>query len=101
MAYSFTQYSSGRGRGRHAMGRDLRRSVLSAGASKAPLITTVRRRTILGLAVALLAAPRATAAQPAGKVYRVGCIPAGPLAPRAHQWDAFRQTLRELGWVEG
>lgn len=20
---------------------------------------------------------------------------------RAHQWDAFRQTLRELGWVEG
>jgi putative ABC transport system substrate-binding protein len=34
-------------------------------------------------------------------VYRIGCIPGGPLAPRAHQWDAFRQTLRELGWVEG
>ena len=40
-------------------------------------------------------------AQQAGKVYRIGCIPGGPLAPRAHQWDAFRQTLRELGWREG
>jgi putative ABC transport system substrate-binding protein len=52
---------------------------------------------VLGLLVVSLAAE----VQPAGKVYRIGCIPGGPLAPRLHQWDAFRQTLRELGWVEG
>jgi putative ABC transport system substrate-binding protein len=62
-------------------------------------------RRLLGLLVTLaftlLVAPLAAEAQPAGKVYRIGCIPGGPLAPRLHQWDAFRQTLRELGWVEG
>ena len=63
------------------------------------------RRNTVGLIVivtlSVLSAPLATAAQPAGKVYRIGCLPGGPLAPRLHQWDAFRQTLRELGWVEG
>jgi putative ABC transport system substrate-binding protein len=56
---------------------------------------------LVTLTLGLLLAPLAAAAQQAGKVYRIGCIPGGPLAPRAHQWDAFRQTLRELGWVEG
>lgn len=56
---------------------------------------------IVLLALGLLVVPLAAHAQQAGKVYRIGCIPGGPLAPRAHQWDAFRQTLRALGWVEG
>ena len=60
------------------------------------------RRAFLGtLAGGLLAGPLATEAQPAGKVYRIGLIPGGPLAVRMHQWDAFRQTLRDLGYVEG
>src|SRR5262245_4143498 len=58
-------------------------------------------RLIVILTLAILATPIATVAQQAGKMYRIGCIPVGPLAPRLHQWDAFRQTLRELGWVEG
>jgi putative ABC transport system substrate-binding protein len=58
-------------------------------------------RLIVSLTLAILATPLATAAQQAGKVYRIGCIPGGPLTPRLHQWAAFRQTLRELGWVEG
>src|SRR6478736_1983817 len=56
---------------------------------------------MLTFALGLLVAPLTAEAQQAGKVYRIGCIPGGPLAPRAHQWDTFRQTLHELGWVEG
>jgi putative ABC transport system substrate-binding protein len=61
-----------------------------------------RRLTLaVTLAFALVAMSSAVEAQQAGKVYRVGCIPGGLLAPRMHQWDAFRQQLREQGYVEG
>ena len=58
----------------------------------------ISRRTFVGtLAGSLLAAPLAAEAQQAGKVRRVGFLGvfAGP------NFDAFRQALRELGWVEG
>jgi hypothetical protein len=42
----------------------------------------------------LLIASLAAEAQQTGVVYRIGCIPAGPLEPRKHQWDAFRRSLR-------
>jgi putative tryptophan/tyrosine transport system substrate-binding protein len=58
-------------------------------------------RLLVILTLAILAVPLTTVAQQEGKVYRIGCIPPGPLASRLHQWDAFRQTLHELGWVEG
>ena len=61
----------------------------------------MKRREFLGLLGAVAAWPLIVHAQQPTKVYRIGCIPGGPLAPRAHQWDAFRQMLRELGWVEG
>jgi putative ABC transport system substrate-binding protein len=56
---------------------------------------------IVSLVIGILLVPCLTYAQQAGKIYRIGCLPAGPLAPCAHQWDAFRQTLWDLGWVEG
>jgi putative tryptophan/tyrosine transport system substrate-binding protein len=56
---------------------------------------------IVMLVLGMLVVPLPTHAQQPEKVYRIGCIPGGLLAPRAHQWDAFRQTLRELGWREG
>jgi len=64
----------------------------------------MNRRTLLfGLALAPLAAPLATEAQPAGKVYRIGLLgttpPGDPGAVRV--WGAFFQGLRELGYVEG
>jgi ABC-type uncharacterized transport system substrate-binding protein len=63
----------------------------------------MKRREFLSLLgiIVTVTWPLVGHAQQAGKVYRIGCIPGGPLAPRAHQWDAFRQTLRELGWREG
>jgi len=56
---------------------------------------------IVTLTLSLLATPLAAHAQQAGRVPRVGILPGGPLAPRLHQWDAFRQTLHALGYTEG
>jgi putative ABC transport system substrate-binding protein len=39
------------------------------------------------------------AAQQAGKVYRIGVLGAGTAAKNATRMDAFRQGLRDLGWV--
>jgi ABC-type uncharacterized transport system substrate-binding protein len=55
------------------------------------------RRTFLAGAGALLAAPLATEAQQARKVYRIGVLANEP----SPMWDAFRQRLKELGYVEG
>ena len=40
-------------------------------------------------------------AQQPKKVPRIGILPPGPISERVHLWDAFRQGLRELGYVEG
>ena len=53
------------------------------------------------LAVSLLAAPLAADAQQAGKVPRIGFLSLTSPSDRPPLFDAFRQRLRELGWVEG
>jgi putative ABC transport system substrate-binding protein len=54
------------------------------------------------LALAILLAPLATAAQQAGKVYRVGILGQTASDPsEARLWQAFRLALRERGWIEG
>ena len=62
---------------------------------------TTRRGFIGTLAGSLLAAPLAARAQPAGKVYRIGYLTAGSVTANPRVLEAFRQGLRELGWVEG
>ncbi|MBI3458378.1 MAG: ABC transporter substrate-binding protein [Candidatus Rokubacteria bacterium] len=59
-------------------------------------------RTVgLLLTLGILAAPLAADAQAAGKVYRIGRLGiTNPVAAR-HGIDAWRQALRERGWVEG
>ena len=60
------------------------------------------RRAFIGtLAGGLLAAPLAVEAQPAGKVQRVGYLVGSSSAGSQATAEAFRQGLRELGWVEG
>lgn len=50
----------------------------------------------------LLAASFAAEAQPAGRVYRVGVLGDKATDPaEARLWRAFRQGLRERGWIEG
>ena len=57
---------------------------------------------IMTLALSLLVAPLASAAQPSMKVHRVGRITAAhPPAGSDPLLEAFRQGLRELGYVEG
>jgi putative tryptophan/tyrosine transport system substrate-binding protein len=53
---------------------------------------------ILALSIAL--GPLAAEAQQAGKVYRIGYLSNGNPTTSVPFVDAFRQGLRELGWVE-
>ncbi len=61
----------------------------------------MERRTFLGtLGLIVLAAPLAAAAQQVAKVARIGYL-ATNLAGNPHGREAFRQGLRDLGYVEG
>src|SRR3989442_1009324 len=53
------------------------------------------------MSVSLLAAPLAADAQQAGKVPRIGFLRVTSPSDRPPLLDAFRQGLREIGWVEG
>ena len=59
-----------------------------------------RRAFLYGSLCATLAAPRAGEAQPAEKVYRIGCLGSTTASTAPHLLQAFRQGLRDLGWVE-
>src|SRR5205814_8380303 len=54
----------------------------------------------VGLVLNILAAPLAAGAQQAAKIPRIGFLSLN-LAPNAHLHEAFRQGLRDLGYVEG
>ncbi len=56
----------------------------------------LNRRAFLGT-LAFLAAPQATRAQPAAKIYRIGVL----ATEESPAWEGFRQDLRQLGYVEG
>jgi len=64
----------------------------------------MRRREFIALvggAAAAIAAPLDTQAQQAGKIYRIGFLSYASYATAPAFVEAFRQGLRELGWVEG
>jgi len=67
------------------------------------MTSVMNRRAFIGtVAGGLLAAPLAAGAQPAGKVYRIGYLSTGSgTSSNPRILEAFRQGLRELGWVEG
>jgi putative ABC transport system substrate-binding protein len=61
-----------------------------------------RRAFLAVIAGGALAAPQAVKAQQQGKVWRVGLLDyAGADPAGAARWTAFRERLRELGYVEG
>jgi putative tryptophan/tyrosine transport system substrate-binding protein len=59
-----------------------------------------RRAFISGITVSLLAAPRAAEAQSMGKIARIGYLTTAESADPSMN-KAFRQGLRDLGYVEG
>ncbi len=63
-----------------------------------------RRRFISVLALGLLVAPLAAEAQPAGTTYKIGYLSPGPATDQlnpASPVSVLRQSLKELGYVEG
>ena len=63
------------------------------------MISTIARLITVGVVLLLIAAPLSADAQPVGKVPRVGVLLLSDTAQSVA--DAFRQGLRELGYVEG
>src|SRR5712691_1902331 len=63
---------------------------------------SIERRTFMALVSGgLLAAPLAAEGQQAKKVWRIGMLDSTPAAANAANISAFRQGMRELGYVEG
>ena len=60
-----------------------------------------RRAFISTFTGGLLATPLAAEGQPAGKVWRIGYLGYSSPALEQHLIGAFRQGLRDLGYVEG
>jgi putative ABC transport system substrate-binding protein len=62
----------------------------------------IDRRTFLaGTGAVLLVAPVVVEAQPAGKVWRLGVLDTTPPELNAANLTAFRQGMKEFGYVEG
>ncbi|MBI4607388.1 MAG: ABC transporter substrate-binding protein [Candidatus Rokubacteria bacterium] len=59
------------------------------------------RTAALLIALGILLAPLAADAQPPARVARIGILWLNPLSATGHLLEAFRQGLRELGYVEG
>jgi putative ABC transport system substrate-binding protein len=60
-----------------------------------------RRKLVIALGAGALVAPLASLAQLQGKNLRIGLLARTSAASLAGQLDAFRQGLRDLGWVDG
>ena len=65
------------------------------------LVMRTAVQALVTLCLGMLAAPPAAAAQPPAKVPRIGILLPSTSAATSHLVEAFRQGLRELGYVEG
>ena len=60
-----------------------------------------RRTAIRRLATFFLTTASLAEAQQAGKIFRIGFLDGGTAVGSAVLWEAFRQELTKLGWIEG
>jgi putative tryptophan/tyrosine transport system substrate-binding protein len=61
----------------------------------------MRRREFIALFGTMATWPTAARTQPAGRVVRIGCMGFGSSSQDAPFREAFREGLRNLGYVEG
>ena len=66
-----------------------------------PIVAAAVARFSLVALLSLLAVPLGADAQPTAKVYRLGFLASGTSTASAGMVEAFRDGMRELGWVEG
>ena len=65
-------------------------------------MTATVTRLAFAVAVSILAAPLIAETQQAARVYRVGFLDYGSSEHgRMEWWNAFRERMREFGYVEG
>ena len=62
---------------------------------------SIRPAVLLLVSLALLTGPPPAEAQQPATLARIGCLETGSASGRAQLWEAFRQGLRDLGYVEG
>jgi putative ABC transport system substrate-binding protein len=60
-----------------------------------------KRVTLWLLATLFLANVSLAEAQQTGKIFRIGFLDTSTASGSAVLWDAFRQEMRKLGWIEG
>src|SRR5213593_3470858 len=60
-----------------------------------------KKIVFLALCSLLLAPCSAVDAQQAGKIARIGLLDSSTASGSAVLWEAFRQELSKLGWIEG
>jgi putative ABC transport system substrate-binding protein len=60
-----------------------------------------RKVSCLALVAMTFALSHPVEAEQPKNVHRIGILPPGPITERMHLWEAFRQSLREMGYVEG
>lgn len=65
------------------------------------IVAAVVARFSLVALLSLLFVPLGADAQPTGKVYRLGFLASGTSTASVGMVEAFRDGMRELGWVEG
>jgi len=61
----------------------------------------IGRRAFIATVTGILAAPLVAEAQQSNKMPRIGLLGGGSASSNAVRYEAFRQGLRELGYVEG
>jgi hypothetical protein len=63
-------------------------------------MSNIRRREFMSLLGGAAAWPLAARAQQPGRVWRIGVLETTSKALNAANFEAFRQSLRELGYIE-
>jgi len=61
----------------------------------------MRRREFIALAAGAAAMPLAARAQQAGRMPRIGVLTGSDTSEAQARLEAFRQSLQQLGWIEG
>ena len=62
---------------------------------------TMRRKVLLAGGISLLIAHRVSDGQPSANIRRVGWVSLGSTTSPAEAYAAFREAMRDLGWLEG